>query len=91
MDWVTLTIQAVGGALGANISGKLTHPQEFDGGLLNTVLGVVAGVPTGHYLGRIVGEAMQNYTMGHILTSAISGFLLVMIVKKFRYRKIETL
>ena len=91
MDWVTLTIQAAGGALGANISGKLTHPQEFDGGFLNTILGVIAGLAVGRYAGRILGEAMQNQTMGHIITSAISGFILVMVVKRFRYRKIETL
>ena len=91
MDWVTLTIQAVGGALGANISGKLTHPQEFDGGFLNTVLGVIAGLAVGRYAGPLVGEAMSNRTMGHIISSGIAGFILVMVVKKFRYRKIETL
>lgn len=91
MDWVTLTIQAAGGALGANVSGKLTHPQEFDGAFLNTILGVIAGVAVAHYTGRILGEAMSNYTMGHIITSGISGFILVMVVKRLRYRKIETL
>lgn len=92
MDWMTLFIQAVAGALGGNIGGQINRPPHDDtGAVIYTILGVVGGLIGGHFGGGAVGEVMNNATGGQAAIAGAVGFLVPFIGNIIRRKKTITL
>jgi len=84
MDYVNLLISLASGALGGNVSGAVTKPEDNLGMLGNSLVGLLGGG-----VGHAVLQALGLFTAGdlsitsivsNIATSGISGAILPLIV-----------
>jgi len=82
MDWTTLLLQAVSGAVGGNIAA--VNKTRNLGPLLNTILGVVGGVGGGQLAGGTLGGLVGGGTLGTVSSSGVLGLLLPLIVSFFK-------
>ena len=92
MDWMTLFIQAVAGALGGNIGGQINKPPHVEtGAVLSTILGVIGGLLAGHFAGGAAGELMNNATLGQAAIAGVAGFVVLFVFNIVRKKKTITL
>lgn len=79
MDFTSLIVQAVSGAVGGNLGGLLNKAKSL-GPLLNTILGAVGGVGGGQVLGGSLTDLLGGNAMaGNATASALVGLLLPLI------------
>lgn len=80
MDFTTLLIEIIGGAIGGNAAGALNKPRNM-GALLNSITGAIGGVIGGyglHSMSFVEGTGMGSYMLGSVLgglgLTVIAGF-----------------
>ena len=92
MDWMTLFIQAVAGALGGNIGAQINKPPHVEtGAVISTILGVFGGLLAGRFAGGAAGDVMNNATLGQAAIAGVAGFLVLFIFNIVRKKKTITL
>ncbi|RPJ07636.1 MAG: hypothetical protein EHM28_06430 [Spirochaetaceae bacterium] len=85
MNIVNLIIQAVGGAIGGNVTGKII-PRIDQGVVINSIAGIVGGGLGGQLLNMLGIAAMPSGSfdivsiLGNIASGAVGGGILMAIV-----------
>lgn len=83
MDFTSLLVQLVSGAVGGNAAGAANKARSL-GPVINTILGAVGGIGGGQLLGDTATNLIGNATAGSIGSSAIVGALLPLIAGFFK-------
>lgn len=84
MDWMSLIISLVSGAVGGNLAGRLL--KNFDmGPLWNSVAGIVGGGLGGQIVGMLGGDAMAAAggiasIISQILGGGVGGGIVLVVV-----------
>jgi hypothetical protein len=86
MDFTSLLIQAVSGAVGGNLGGLASKAKSL-GPLLNTILGAVGGVGGGQVLGGQLTQILGNATAGNATASLVVGLIVPVLGGMLKGRK----